>query len=499
MPATLRDGSCWWMRLALVGLLVAQALGSSLILVEHREPLTGDPVSAFISATALRRAVSDRTVESFRLWMDFTGLRMPLPAVAWLPAQLLGEDRVAAMRLTETAAFLLVLLLLFRLGSRLASPGAGLLSAYLFAVFPTVQAWSRAGNGDPFLWLGLLGLFRLLVDLEPRSLRKAAILGLVVGLCLLTRLLSLPYLVGVLLFGLLTAPPRARALPGWLLGGACTAVVAGGYYLAISPGLLSGLSASTGGRAWSLGWSPLVYLRAGFWLPTLVVLFALLLLWQQRLLSPRLRGLFLTWLVVPAAQFLLLWDSWDRYLVPLLGPAYLLAALTLDLATRDRPRVRRLGFASLALLGTLPLGLALASPEAAGGGLLLPNREVHDGLARALATLPPGVPVGVENEVDDPFYVLALHHARGKSHHPLINLNPRLFLDSGDPPAEVRFVLRACWEHRSHQDPQSVAEVKLREWDARSLAAGRTLLGTTRDPNGAIFQIFRLYRALRLP
>ena len=199
--------------LLLCAVLGSVAIYSLVLIIADNRPLRYDPVDNLISTVALGQALSSRSDFDVDRWLSLMKYRPPVPAIASQPATWLIADRVVALRVTDLAALLLCIWLVYRLGCRLSSTTAGLGAAVLFAAFPLVQSWGRMGNGDPVIWLSLLLLFRVTLDLDLRSAWQGTAFGATVGLCMLTRTLTLIFLVAPVLWVVLY---RVRTRRAWL-------------------------------------------------------------------------------------------------------------------------------------------------------------------------------------------------------------------------------------------------------------------------------------------
>ena len=375
--------------LALALLLLLVGGSSSYIILADNRPLIHDPLSNVMPAALLRDAVLSGSSADWRLWLESTWYRPPLPSLVCLPAVLLMADQVAAVRLTEVGLFLLLLLLLYDLGARLASRRAGLLAALLCATFPLMQGWSRVGNADPLIWLTLLLFFRVLLVLELRSPWKTTALGLSVGLCLATRLLSLAFLIGPMLWLLLYKVRGWREAVGLVASGVWAVAVIGWWYVAQFDAVYDNYFMSTA-DAHLQERTLMRYLETGSGWVLAGAGAAWVVGWKTRALGGRTMALFGLWVLIPWLQFLFVWHIWERYPLAVVPQCALLTAVALDHATRGwRPGIRRLAWAAAAGTGALPLFLYYTlGLYSLSSGLMWPDTRTYDGLTRALSVTP---------------------------------------------------------------------------------------------------------------
>ncbi len=414
-----RQGSplIWWLLLA--ALMSGIALTTATFIAQDNSPLYGDAVSNLIPSVYLRQAVETLRFDDLAKWAEVTGGRPPLASVAYLPAMFLVEDQVVAIRITELVLFLLVLLLIYRLGRRLAGVAAGFLAAYLFGLFPYALGWSRMANADPLIWAATLLVFTILLQWDPRRISHAVVLGFGLGLCLGTRLLCVPYLVGPALFVLATVRWGRRTMLHLSLTVVCALLVPGWWYLLKLRGIVESAKQATGLAADSMGHHPEVYLGTGMeWFIAAGILAGAVAA-RRQLLDRKSLVLFALWIIIPAAQFLFLWDSWERYLLPLLPQCALLVAVVLEHLIRSQPALPRLLVRGAVMaLGILPMALLVGEGMSAEVGRFHADPSPFNGLAQVLKRLPAGEPALTISEVhDDQFLLgrnLTLRHQRVK-------------------------------------------------------------------------------------
>ena len=201
--------------LLLLGLLMAAHLiSSALVISRDRYYMVPDAQDYFQWAVVMAQEVraGDLGAAATSLWNNRQ--RSPLGIIPAAVSQLGGPDPVAA-RLSSLFWMGLLLYFTFRVGERLWSPAAGLLSASALAAMPMAMGFSR------LLWLDMplaaMTAWCLLMLLRAEGfqrLRDALLLGLVVGLGMLTKY-SLPIFVGppaICLLLVALRPPGQRLL-----------------------------------------------------------------------------------------------------------------------------------------------------------------------------------------------------------------------------------------------------------------------------------------------
>jgi hypothetical protein len=377
------------------------------------------------------------------------------------------------------------------------------LAALFCAGLPLMQGWCRAGNADPLIWVTLLLLFRVLLVLDLRSPWRAAALGLAVGLCLATRLLSLAFLVGPLLWVLLFHVRSLRAAIGLAAAGVWAVAVCGWWYLAQFDAVWDNYFMSTAdAHLQERTLTRYLETGAGWVLPG--TLAAGVAAWRTRALQPRVLTLLGLWVAVPWLQFIFVWHIWERYPLALVPQCALLSAVALDrLAVAWRPTTRRLVLAAAAAASLLPvvlyytLGLYNLS-----SGLMYPDRRAFDGLARAMAP------------VKDPQKVVVVHQFMERNHAwgVLFQTTPRppytlVTRHDPNPPLapgnlfimatrdRARYLLRIAPYCR--QPGGLLCEYNLPDYWWRTARRHLPLrpLTLTRDPDGLEYELFDMGRA----
>jgi len=490
--------------LGLVLLLLVVGATSTYVVLADNRPLIHDPLSNVMPAALLRDAVLSGSSAAWRLWLDSTWYRPPLPSVLSLPAVLMMEDTVAAVRLTEVGVFLLLLLLLYDLGARLASRRAGLLAALLCAALPLMQGWCRAGNADPVIWIALLLLFRVLLVVDLRSPWKAAALGLSVGLCLATRLLALAFLVGPALWLLAVRVRTWRAAVGLWASGVWAVAVIGWWYVAQFDAVYDNYFMSTA-DAYLQERTLARYLETGSGWVVAGALLAWVLAWRRRILDRDRLILFGAWVMIPWLQFLFVWHIWERYPLAVVPQCALLVAVVLDHITRDsRPLIRRLAWGAVAVAGVLPLSLYYTlGLYSLSSGLMWPDTRAYDGLTRALSAAPAGQQAVVVHEFMERNYAWGiLYQTTPRPPYTLVTRhdpNPPLapgnlfIMGKADTARYLLRIAPAC-----RRMGGLLCEYRLPDgwWRAARARLSTRSLALTRDPDGVEYELFDLGRRM---
>lgn len=488
--------------LALAALLICAAAINLSVIFGERVPVKDDTLTNLVAATGLTEAITHPSREAWERWLTLTDFRPPLPSVVYQPLLLIMSNQMQAIRITDLLFFLLSVVILYRLGCRLSGPAAGLLAAALFTFYPEIQGWSRTGNADPIIWFAGLLFLRVLVTLDLRSPWQASALGLAAGLCTATRLLSLVFMIGPVLWLLSFKVRDRRSLINLLVSGAWSLSVAGWWYVMQFHAVMDNVAMSSGTQDQVAPSTPATYLEFGWGLVLAGVIPALFLLWRRRAVPPRLLLLLLATLAVPAVQFIFFWDVWDRYPLALIPVCALVVAVAFEHTTQSWNRwVRRALRGALAALGVIPLILFFTPLVYLSHDLWLPKGEgmmhgdhrPHDGLWKVTAKVPPGAPVININDTGIRHYPRGIVLNRRPAALNLLDL-----WDLGNPfsitrTTRSRYILRTVMRCDLLDDPECVTPTEINDWwlkEAPRLAKKRVALA--RDPNGVEFQLWRL-------
>ncbi len=345
------------------------------ILQDHR---TVGNESLLPHAFHLTKALGQGDMKALGTLFHSLGFRPPLPVMvqtgfAWLMP---GGVTLVSMRLTCLALHLLAVVQVFGLTRLLAGTGrAASISALLAAAAPMIAGWFRVETPEPLTAVVYLAVLHQLLRTDLKQPRPAALLGILIGLGLLTKLLFPALMLGPLLAFILL---RIRGLRSLLHAGLCallTFACAGWWYLAKVETILANfLMSISGGQVNSFAGRDGLKISAVDQLPrignrliryfgdapehlALVTLAAaaLLLCWRRRLVPRETTILLGAAFVGGYAPLLLLFDAEYRYMLPLLLLCCALAGLTIShLSSRLSPAMRP---ASLLVTAGLLAGL----------------------------------------------------------------------------------------------------------------------------------------------
>jgi hypothetical protein len=484
-------------RLLLVLLLVGISLHSIYFIAHHNRPLQNDPVSNLIPSVYLRQAVEGGSLQAFERWLESTGHRPPLPAILNLPAMLLIEDQVNAIRYTELVAYLLCLLLLFRLGERLSGGAAGLMAAVLFGLFPHTVGWSHMANADPYIWLSLLLLFSILLRLDMRSTRHAVALGCAVGLCAGVRLLCFPYLTGAAFYIALTTRWKLKTAGNLLISGGCVMAICGWWFLLKTERWEDTIIMASGNSTVSMGRDISIYLDNGLDVFIIGAMLAGIVALRGRLMPWRRLLLFALWILVPLAQFLFVWDSWSRYLLPLFPACVLLIAVVLERGMVRWPaRLRVATRGGVFILAALPLLYFIIMYDVPmQTGFISPQDLPFDGFSRTIAVLPQGTPVLVVNEKYDPLFVNGINLTRRRPRFRLYTSNHRDRLFGLKPGVKVSHVLHTHDPRVKQISEGHSSRYRKRAWQTIKQRLPLKRVARVQDSDGLVYTLYRSSRS----
>lgn len=203
-------------------------------------------------------------------------MRPPLgPALAALAYLMLGRSSDAALAV-NLLAFIVLILAVYGLGARLASPWSGLLAALFVSTYPGILGLSRVFYLD-FLNTALVaGSLYLLVRTAASSRKLASAgFGALMGLGLLCRAFFPVFIIGPLTvsayavrreYRLGISAPEIQRSRLWVCGGiallVCAAVALPWYAINLAPVMRRSLSAAYGAEAVGYGPSNPLTLRA---------------------------------------------------------------------------------------------------------------------------------------------------------------------------------------------------------------------------------------------
>lgn len=265
-------------------------------------------------------------------WLRRGNVKGPASVLVAAALHPLVGDPLLAVRLTSVLFHVLVLVLLFRLTRRLTGGGAaGLLAVALCGTAPMEYGWFRLDFHDPAVALALLLTLGLLLRPEPLAHPIDGIkLGLAGGLGLLAKLSFPVFLVAPGIWLLATRVRSWRAALHLLLALAVAALSASWWLVPSWGEIVQNMTDSSRERvAWQ---QVLAMYTVGLpgTLPLLVAaaLGAGLALWRRAVERGAVLCLLCT-MLGSLALFVLVFDPWSRYLLPLFPLAGLLAAVGL--------------------------------------------------------------------------------------------------------------------------------------------------------------------------
>ena len=176
-------------------LILVHLANSALVISRDRYFMVPDALDYFQWSVSMAQDLQKGEVAGAAAALWGNRQRSPLGIIPATLSQLGGTSQMSA-RLSSLFWMVLLLYFTFRVTERLSSPGAGLLAAASLAAMPMVMGFSR------LLWLDLplaaMTAWCVLMLLRAEgfhSLRGSLLLGVVVGLGLLTKY-SLPIFVG---------------------------------------------------------------------------------------------------------------------------------------------------------------------------------------------------------------------------------------------------------------------------------------------------------------
>lgn|GEM_PF-4597675 len=308
-------------QLVLVILIAANVLVTAWWLRADTRPPRWDEAGYLTVSLRYYEALTEGGISSF-----FTSLvqvdrqHPPLVSALAVPAYLLFGNSADAALAVNVVAYIILLRAVYGIGTRLASPQAGIFAAVLVSTYPSVFSLSRIFLLD-FFHTALVALsLYLLLRSEGFSRRRFSLaLGVAMGLGWLCRAFFPIFMVGPLGISLIAwrkartiqakTPTVTEVQPGRYLAHTLAAfvAVAGPWYLLnFKPLTERSLSAAYGVEA--IGFGPEEPLRLTAWggylirfinlqtslLGTLVFLVALIVLWRKRAAFAGQRALAVT-------------------------------------------------------------------------------------------------------------------------------------------------------------------------------------------------------------
>ena len=435
-------------------------------------------------------------------WFDSLGPKGPVaPVLGYLLLQLVGSAW-AASRLLPIFCHLLLVVQCHDLGLRVGGTHrAGLVSAALCGLSPMVYGWGRLPFHDIVVAVMVLASLQIMLRVDLSRWRGAALLGLVLGLGLMTKLSFVIFMAAPGLWFLATRVRSRRQTVG--LGVMTVTLLAscGWWLLPIAQEALSYASQSIARPQMDAWWVGLHHYLSlpGMGLISAGALVGTLALWRWRqgarsALWP-LAGAVLLSLVVHG----MVASYWSRYMVPMVPLAALLCGAGLAVALARLPsvwsRASSWGLTAAlvgAFIGTNLVGDYQLQPARSGdAGLVSPDPRPYRGFAGAARAWGPSA-TELSWAQDCNFTdaastgVEVLWHSRGllleESETPLRQR------DRPIPVMLVRFQADRPVDQVEQgttvsQDKKSAARWLLRQKDARRI-------WTAMDPDGLVYQAY---------
>lgn len=380
-------------RLALLG-LVLFLLGWDLwaILLDQRLKL---PDTFVMHTIQLEQALEQGALTA---WLSNLGPKGPLPPVLALPFLLVLGIAPLSMSLVTVLGHAGLTVQTYDLGRRLSGkPLAGLFAALLLGTCPFIVGISRLSYHDVLLGNAVIGAMQLMLRVRLDRARPAFALGVVLGAGLLIKHSFPLYMAGPALWFLARRVRGVRHLVGLAIMALPMVGLGAIWAWPNLPAVLENLFANTSLPDVPLSAELGFYLGLPGALPLFVLAMAsaLWLPWVRRL---GFWDLALLFTFVPMMAGLHQVTAAARYLVPIVPLWAVLCGCGLAWLVEKLPRQPALGLggAVLALsLGALvvinlrgiepPPGV----PREDFGGILTPETRPHDGFRRAMAALSP--------------------------------------------------------------------------------------------------------------
>jgi len=325
------------------------------------------------------------------------GPKGPFAPLLSLPFLVLLGQVPLATRLVCVAAHGALVWQTYDLGRRLyGGPWTGLLASVMLSTSPMVFGWARLDFHECLLASVVTATLQLMVRARLDGPILSLLLGLVLGVGILTKL---GYVVFMVAPGIWFVLRRLRG-------------VRSGLYLLLTLGFMSlvaykwvrnNMDTIMGNYHMTTSFREAWWLKAAAYVadPPTYLLFAaglaaVAVLWWKRLADRWVLALYVPFIGLSLVQFSMLFDYWTRYTVPLYPAASVLAAAGLVLVLGRLPRLpARLlaaAFAGYLLVSFVQLNLApVVGPNAREFtfGMFVPDTRPYDGLSRAMGVLRP--------------------------------------------------------------------------------------------------------------
>ena len=308
-------------------------------------------------ATLFYEAIRDGNLRGLWPLMFVDGYHPPLPALWATPLAMAMGFSPETVRISCLLLHPVVVVQVYSL-SRALYPDreVAFLACLLSATVPMLAGWFRTDFPEPLTTVLVLATLRSMFTVDLRRPWPAARLGLLVGLGALTKL---SFWIFILLPAIYFAARRVRGKRSLALAAlavACALAVCGWWYLPSLDAILINFQLSRGGSEEGIRWARLtgyLWLPAGNLSMTVAAAAgALLAAWTRGVARQRLLLLLLSW-VSSYLAFLLVFDFWARYIVPLIPLSCVLTALAWNRLLAwlgPRARAAALGLTAVALL-----------------------------------------------------------------------------------------------------------------------------------------------------
>lgn len=321
----------------------------------------------------------------------------PVPAALALVLVKLVGHLPLATRLLSTLAHSVLVLQAHDLGRRLGeSPRAGLWAALICGTAPVIVGWSRMDYPELLLAVMVMATLQLLLRVTLDRVTPAVVLGVAIGLGILTKPGFVVYMIGPGLWFLHVRLRTRRALVGAAAVLVATAAVAGPWLWVNATMIWQNIAGATHlpAGAWEKARS---YLSLpGAWPLLLLFAAATVGVWRQRPATRQILAPLVLMVVISFGLLLIVFDYWSRYLIPVIPAAAVVVGAGISELQQRFPRHRypaRIAAAGLvatllALFVWLNFSTPLPSPSRSHlAGMLSPNPQPLSGLKRAISTL----------------------------------------------------------------------------------------------------------------
>lgn len=448
-------------------------------------------------------------------WMGRTGYKGPLAPLLTMPLLLILDQVPLAPRLISVLAHAVLTWQCYHLAGRVShGAAAGLWAALIVITTPLIFGWARLSFHEPLLAVMVLGSLQVMTRSPLTRLRQGLLLGLLLGLGLLTKLSFAVFMVAPGIWFMLRHLRSRRSLA---MVGVTLAVMGGLSSLWIVPNaqviyynLLMSTSSQEGWLEKAQGYLGIIE----SWGLLSVALGSALVLWVKRGEKRWVLGLLASFIVVPLILFILVFDFWTRYTLPIFPVAAVLAGAGLAHLGGRLPTLLSwpagMLIAILLLAYYLQLNLAPvrgANPRDFFAGMTSPDRRDYPafpGTYKALRRHGEEIFMLMDRG-SDPNRLTALFQIwryRGRGFR-ILDLNQtRLLLQQGR--AASVLMIRGAVDHEMHREevdqpcpPLRSGDLPRRQWsEARrwlDQVRPRRCVRAMLDPDGVAYVAYRVY------